>query len=280
MSRAFRNRLLTTMIAAPSALGAVFFFPPDAFFVTVMLLFLAAAWEFLRMAKVLVPSAPLKIFLVLLPIFAGALFWLLRQGIDGRDAGVWIFASFLLLLLLAVTPVLFSQVAMRDGLGALGILCFALPYFALPPLGLYFLQRTDPWLVLVLLFLVWVGDTAAFFFGKRFGRRKLAPMVSPNKTWEGALASFVSAVATAALWSWWRLDEVAVGFLLLSGVTAIWAQLGDLVESLVKRGVGVKDSSNALPGHGGFYDRLDALMFAVPIFALGVWLLGFDSLQP
>jgi len=278
---AFRHRVLTTMVATPLAIAVVFLLSPDAFFGVVLVLFLLAAAEFRHIVRDLAPSASMWNFLLVLPVATGALFCALRQGTTAEvELGAAVFVAALLLMLAVTLPVLFSAVEMRDGVVALGLVSFGVPFFALPPLGLYLLHRSDPWVVMIFLLMVWLGDTAAFLVGKNFGRHKLAPTVSPNKSWEGAIAGFFVFLATAALWSLWRLGHVAVGFLALCALTAVLAQLGDLVESLVKRGAGVKDSSNALPGHGGFFDRLDALTLAAPVFALGVWLLGFESLLP
>jgi phosphatidate cytidylyltransferase len=144
-------------------------------------------------------------------------------------------------------------------------------------LSLYHLHRLDPWLVVALLALVACGDSAAFFVGSWIGRHKMAPRVSPNKSWEGAVASWLAAVTAVGVWAWYYHGAVEPGWLIAAAVTAPAAQLGDLVESLVKRGAGVKDSSDVLPGHGGIYDRLDALLLAAPVFALALWGLGLAS---
>jgi phosphatidate cytidylyltransferase len=112
----------------------------------------------------------------------------------------------------------------------------------------------------------WIGDTGAYYVGKNFGRRKLAPAVSPGKTWEGAAASAVTGVAFGLIY----LPLAIAGTrLLTAGLFALAAnvagQLGDLSESAIKRGFGVKDSGSILPGHGGFLDRVDSTMFALPV---------------
>jgi len=132
------------------------------------------------------------------------------------------------------------------------------------------LPNTGGRLILALYLIVWVGDSAAYFVGSLLGRHKLAPRVSPKKTWEGALGNLAGNVAAAFLvraiactqWSW--VDAVAIGLLL-----GIAGQLGDLAESTWKRSAGVKDSNMggiSIPGHGGMLDRLDSLSFAAPVF--------------
>ena len=127
------------------------------------------------------------------------------------------------------------------------------------------LRDIDVWLLLFALALNWVGDTAAMYVGKAIGRHKLAPIVSPGKTWEGAAASAVGSVILGFVlfhfvgprMSWWTI-------LVLSVVGNVAGQLGDLSESAMKRGAGIKDSGTSLPGHGGWLDRIDSSLFAVP----------------
>ncbi len=166
---------------------------------------------------------------------------------------------------------------------------FAFCYVALP-LGCL-VQLREQWsgafLVVYLLLLVWAGDIFAYFVGKSLGRHLMSPRVSPKKTWEGAIASLIASLLVGMLLynyalqiSTWLLNHGLIerndGFfalqkpplwptLLLSGALNIAAQLGDLVESLIKRGAGVKDSGGILPGHGGMLDRIDALLFAAPL---------------
>ncbi len=121
------------------------------------------------------------------------------------------------------------------------------------------------WLMFGLL-VNWVGDTGAYYVGRKFGRHKLAPMVSPGKSWEGAFASVVTGVAFGLIYlpltikgtSWWL-----AGLLALAANVA--GQVGDLAESAIKRGAGVKDSGSLLPGHGGLLDRVDSTLFALPV---------------
>jgi len=164
---------------------------------------------------------------------------------------------------------------------------FAFLYVALPMASL--LQLREQWqgsfFLLYLLLLVWAGDIFAYFIGKPFGRHRMSPRVSPNKTWEGAIASVIASVAvgilmfhhaqpiSSALMQAHLIERQngifgqtsLISVIVLSIVLNIAAQLGDLVESLIKRGAGVKDSGAILPGHGGMLDRVDALLFAAPV---------------
>jgi phosphatidate cytidylyltransferase len=131
--------------------------------------------------------------------------------------------------------------------------------------------------VTFLLFVVWAGDIAAYYVGRTFGKHKLAPRLSPNKTWEGAIGSIAgSLVAAGGLlaladgftqWNSAKLSypEEIWYWLVLAVIVNIAAQLGDLVESALKRSAGVKDSGTLLPGHGGVLDRIDSLLLAAPM---------------
>ncbi|MFA6313868.1 MAG: phosphatidate cytidylyltransferase [Sterolibacterium sp.] len=146
--------------------------------------------------------------------------------------------------------------------------------------GMVSLQARSPWLLLAALALVWVADIAAYFSGRAFGRHKLAPSISPGKTWEGAAGAglgvivYAAAVAAAsgrlASLNWPEITFMAAGLLLLTAVSI----LGDLFESLAKRQAGVKDSSALLPGHGGVLDRIDSLTSSLPLAGLAALLLG------
>ena len=149
--------------------------------------------------------------------------------------------------------------------------------------ALVVLRETSPWLLLAIAALVWVADIAAYFTGKRFGRHKLAPAVSPGKTWEGVAGGMAGVVLYGAVLAGvahrWP-TPITPFFMPAGGLIAIVAIValaaisivGDLFESWMKRGVGLKDSSHLLPGHGGLLDRIDALTSTLPLAALGVLL--------
>lgn len=125
------------------------------------------------------------------------------------------------------------------------------------------------WWLFLLLGSLWVGDTAAMFFGKSFGKHKLAPVVSPNKTVEGFIGGFIGIIIVAMVFKIFWLKEVATyHFIIISILVGLFGQLGDLVESLWKRSLGIKDSSAIIPGHGGVLDRFDSLLFSAPVLYL------------
>ena len=182
-----------------------------------------------------------------------------------------------------------SRAELASAFPAAMVSAFSFVYIALPLASL--VQLRDQWpgafLLLYLLLLVWAGDIFAYFIGKAFGTHRMSPRVSPNKTWEGAIASLVASVGVGALMFHYAVpissalfrahlieqrggifaaDQIPrLEIIILSVLLNIAAQLGDLVESLIKRGAGTKDSGSILPGHGGMFDRIDALLFAAPV---------------
>jgi phosphatidate cytidylyltransferase len=276
------QRLLTAAVATPLALAALFYFPHLWWLVLIALFLELAAWEYLTIVRARAPHAPLWTLLAAVPLAAAALSaamipgvspsaWPLQPGAGLVLAATLVSVGLGSLLLLSRTP-------LEEVLPALGILAFGIPYFAVPIASLHQLKRCDPWLVFLLMAIVWLGDTAAYYAGSRLGRHKMAPVISPKKSWEGAAAGFVTSLAAAAVWSIWRLGRLDPALLAIAAVTAAAAQVGDLVESMIKRGAGVKDSGNVLPGHGGVLDRMDAMLFAAPVLLLGLWLLRIDGI--
>jgi phosphatidate cytidylyltransferase len=188
----------------------------------------------------------------------------------------------------------FFAIAMRreplsEGFPAASAAVFGFLYIVVPLAMLVQLrqQGSGAFLILYTLIVVWMGDTVAYYTGRAIGRHKLAPRISPGKTWEGTAGSFVGAIVCGTLVFAYS-SQISAGliriglltpdqaylppvapplwqFAILSAVINVAAQIGDLAESLLKRGAGVKDSGNILPGHGGMLDRIDALLFAAPV---------------
>ncbi|HEV2342379.1 MAG TPA: phosphatidate cytidylyltransferase [Candidatus Acidoferrales bacterium] len=152
-----------------------------------------------------------------------------------------------------------------------GLLMIALPFSYLVRMDSR--PRVGPVLVLFTLALIWAGDSLAYFVGKSIGRSKMAPALSPAKTWEGALGNVLGSLIVGFVFAWWQAGDVTPW--LVTGVLAnIAGQVGDLVESAYKRGAGAKDSGSLLPGHGGMLDRIDSLILAAPVVWLAAgWLL-------
>jgi len=125
-----------------------------------------------------------------------------------------------------------------------------------------------------LFLIVWLADTGAYFCGRAWGRRKLAPMISPGKTIEGAVGGIVAAGVFAAFVAWWIGAEAncSLAWLAVSIVTSLFSVIGDLWESRMKRIAGVKDSGSMLPGHGGVLDRIDSVTAAAPLFVTGLYI--------
>ena len=201
----------------------------------------------------------------------------------------------------ALAPFIFLTAAMRradlrTGYPAAAASTLAFSYIAIPMALLIEIRRQPAgaiWVIYTLL-AVWAGDIFAYFVGKSLGRHRMSPRISPKKTWEGAIASIVASVIVGVIWfqhatqltdlllraslidprsGMFRSEQPDLWPIVgLSIAVNIAAQLGDLVESLIKRGAGVKDSGAILPGHGGMLDRIDAMLFAVPVvWAFRAW---------
>ncbi len=139
------------------------------------------------------------------------------------------------------------------------------------PAAVASVYRWGGYMVISLFAIIWICDTAAFHVGGALGRHKLFPRVSPNKSWEGAVAGFVAALLAAAAAKYLVLEFLTLGSAVLIGaIVGIFGQIGDLVESLLKRDAGVKDSSTLIPGHGGVFDRFDSLLLVSPLVYLYV----------
>lgn len=142
--------------------------------------------------------------------------------------------------------------------------------------AMFYLWQLSPWWILYVFLIVWCADSGAYFVGRKLGRVKMAPNVSPNKSMEGLAGGVVTGLLVVLAISIFKLQLTGmalVAFMVLSVFTILASVLGDLFESMLKRRAKVKDSGTILPGHGGILDRIDSLLSATPIFALGFWIL-------
>jgi phosphatidate cytidylyltransferase len=257
----------------------LFLAPPILFNTLVAAVALGAVWEFYRLAEktgypvAKVPGiAASSVVLGTAALAWGPIRFETSRGtveIVGRTSLPWWYAASLVVVLLVAMALLFSRVQPAAAMAGASATLFGVLSVALPATSLCYLRRVSPRAVLFLLLLVWICDSCAYYAGRRFGRHRLAPVVSPRKTWEGALAGLAGATVFGAVaGAWWLVPELGPFRGALAGAVASTAgQLGDLVESLWKRGAGVKDSGVFLPGHGGVYDRIDSLLFAGPVVA-------------
>jgi phosphatidate cytidylyltransferase len=267
------RRVLTAAVGVPLAVLAIFGLPSAYFFALTLAVIGVGSLEYVRLFRPLAPGAPLWLVPVWVVPAALAAFWVLsHHEVPGVEAWLLVVGLFFTIGLGAL--LLGSGLPAAEAPVALGVIGFGIPYFAFPIACVAALQRLDPWLLFLLCAIVWLGDAAAFYVGSAVGRHKMAPRVSPNKSWEGAAAGFLTGIVATVAWSLWHHGELDPRLLLVAAVTAVASQVGDLFESLLKRAVNVKDSGALLPGHGGMFDRMDALLFAAPVFLAGLWLIA------
>jgi phosphatidate cytidylyltransferase len=251
-----KTRLITSLVLFLSIGAAFVYLPPLYWGLLVLAVTSIGAWEWAGMSKFnkafsLIYSAFvlfLGLFVILYTpqsmqvviiwgVLASALFWLLAVP-----------------FLLAFTPKINNRFIMAV-LGLIAIVPFGLTLIAL--------REINPLLLVVFAMTVWIADSSAYFAGKRFGKHKLAPSISPGKTWEGVLGAFVAITIYATLLSY--LTHQSYWFVFVFWGVMVLSIMGDLFESLIKRQAGIKDSGNLLPGHGGVLDRIDGLTSSLPL---------------
>ena len=256
------QRVITGAIFGIVVIAAVLALPTAGAAAVLALLFIAGAWEWAGLARFDAPARA---------VYAGAFTGLVITGFWWSHERA-IVTTLLVIAMLGWLVALFAVLTYprRLPLGAVavsGFLALLPPWAALA--YLHGVGDDGPGLVLTVFAIVWSADSGAFFTGRALGRHKLAPKVSPGKTWEGvaggvALAGIVSGIVGYVL-------GMPVGVLVAIGcATALVSVLGDLTVSVLKRNVGVKDSGRLLPGHGGMLDRIDSLTAAAPAFLLGL----------
>ena len=274
------KRELAGAVAIPIVLAILFLGPAILFNALVALIALGAVWEFYRIAERTGHPVAKTVGLAASAVLLGgaALLWgafrfetpggnLVEVAVKTRPS-FWFVAALTVGFLAAVAPMI-ARVPPPAALAGAASTIFGVVSIALPATAMCLLRARSPRAVLALLLIVWVCDSSAYYVGRAIGRRPLAPVVSPKKTWEGTIGGLVGATLFgAAAGTWWFLPELGpVRGAAAAALASTAGQIGDLVESLWKRGAGVKDSGTFLPGHGGFYDRIDSLLFAAPVLA-------------
>jgi phosphatidate cytidylyltransferase len=270
------KRILTALVLIVAVFALIFF--GQLWMITLAAAIIAelAAYEYLQLAAVGAHThdAKLRIPIWWMALGTALAFVVTLPGFPVEDQ---------LPVLSALTLALFAWNGFRSPLiqvlpdtaqGLFGLIYIAYPLTLIP---LLWKQEDGPALVLFLMVCVWAGDIAALYVGRAFGERKIAPRLSPGKTWIGSIASIAGSVLAAGLVIFisnllivhgntiLHISEPLWQSLLLAAILNIAAQLGDLLESAIKRGAGVKDSGAILPGHGGILDRIDALLLAAPV---------------
>jgi phosphatidate cytidylyltransferase len=246
------KRVLTAAAAIPVVVLITIYTPDWAFALAVGLVAALAVDEFLSLGAKKGIGRPGRWFFV--PAAAASISFL------GGAGTVLLTLTAIALALMTVT--IFSH-PIETALGRVVIGLSGIVYCSLT---LGFLVLMPRPLILLLFAIIWVGDTFAYYGGRALGRHFLAPEVSPKKTVEGAVAGLLGSLIAGTIGGVWFLGQPWLNLAGISALTAIAGQLGDLAESVLKRSVGVKDSSSILPGHGGILDRLDSLFFAAPVF--------------
>ncbi len=242
------KRLISASVLGSVVILGIIYLPPQILKVFVAAITGLASWEALNLLS--------KKGVNLSPVLGGFLGFVFSLLVLNH---LWLLAVFLIFLYS------FYLAAKKWNLDILTLTTFGLVYtvFFVSSLGL--LIDIDKNLLFVLFATVWTGDTAAYLVGKAIGKHKLSPKISPNKTWEGAIGSFLASVLAGGVVAYWLGFKT---FLPAIFLVAILMQIGDLFESFIKRQVRVKDSSNLIPGHGGILDRIDGLIFASATFVV------------
>jgi len=273
-----KQRILTAVILGPLILWSVVVFSHRALAIEIGLILSIAAWEWARLSGIhhQLVRITYSVFMALAML---ALTLLMHTHSEFMQIILWIVALWWLIALVIIAvenqhpqkqkPITTNQLVVNL-LAGMVILLGA--YVAI--VGLHQAPQYGYVFILVLLALIWLADSAAYFTGKTFGKHKLAVHVSPGKTWEGVMGALVATLlASIIITTIMEFTDInRVLFTLIALITVSISIVGDLLESLFKRRVGVKDSSQLLPGHGGILDRIDSLVAAAPVFLLGLML--------
>lgn len=266
-----KTRILTAICVLLLFLAALFYLPSIFWMTLLLALAVIGSWEWSRLAKFSLSGS--IFYLVLTALIGGELLFILSSAVQTNPyttVFLWLYAATLVFWILGAPSLLKLNLPIKNP--ALFVL---IGWFLLLPtcLALYQLRAIDPLLLLGFMTAVWVSDTAAYFVGRALGRHKLAPKISPGKTWEGVMGALIAVSIFALTWGYLAGEKIhTVLLVLLLLVLVVLGIIGDLFESLIKRQAGVKNSGNILPGHGGILDRIDALTSTLPVAVLVVLL--------
>jgi len=266
-----KSRIATALVIAPLTLAAVFFLPPQAFALFMALIVLMAAWEWTAMMRLVSGSQrTVYVLSVLFAIVVVQKTLPYYEKIIFAGAALWWLAATALVMLYPRACFLWCG---RVSKGVVGFLVLV-PTWA----AIVYIRELEqgPWLIVYMFLMVWGADTGAYFAGKRFGKRKLMPRVSPAKSWAGIGGATVTVLVVSMFTQPYLhfSQDLSVGIYVLALILLFVSVVGDLTESMFKRQCGIKDSGSILPGHGGIMDRIDSLTAAAPVFALCLILIG------
>lgn len=265
-----KTRVLTVLLLLPLFLSALYLLPETGWALLTLGVVLIGAHEW---SKIAAYSSFQCWLYVSLTMFIG----LVLFSESSRSANFMLYGIAFLFWALLVPLWLRNQWRTRQGpvMAVIGWVILIPTWLALVELRTF-----GPGLLLGLLAVVWIADSAAYFSGRKFGRHKLAPAISPGKTWEGVAGAFLAVTLYAVVWGVWDSSSMPFNSGLWRGVLLLWlltlfSILGDLFESWMKRVAGLKDSGRILPGHGGVLDRIDALTAAMPLAVFGLLLKNY-----
>jgi phosphatidate cytidylyltransferase len=277
----FKQRLITALILAPLMVGGIFFLPIEQFAYFIGFIVTVAAWEWANLSGYSSPIVRIGYAgFVAVATFVAAYFIDKNAELASLILAVGVFWWFVACLLVIQYPdkvVLWQARPVRAVLGLLVLIPMWVGFMTLKS------QEHSSLIIVYVMLLIWGADTGAYFSGKTWGNKKLAPNVSPGKSWAGfwgglATTGLIAVIFSLCINQWLRPMTLADFTLLavMTFITAIISVMGDLVESMMKRHRGIKDSSQLLPGHGGVLDRIDSMASAVPVFAFFMLLFGWQ----